>query len=163
MTTKCVTKVMALQLVLALSLTVISLAQQDTQPSSIVGLSPDHATLSVGDIHKESAWYQRVLGFKLSQDSVNDQGALFQMLTIPGYRLDLLEYKGSARAVYASPRYLTQGWVHLVFNLPDINAAYKSLRASGVDVTATMGPKGNVDHLILRDPEGNQFELFQRP
>ena len=156
------TRIACLQLAFGLLVTGVAVSQQTSDTPPLAGLTPDHATISVGDIQKESAWYQRVLGFKLSQSFSNGDGAPLQILTIPGYRLDLLEYKGSARATYTYSRYMTQGWIHLVFNVPNIAAAYKSLQDLKTDVTATQNAKGDVDHLIVRDPEGNEFELFQR-
>lgn len=157
------TRIACLQLALGLLVTGAALPQQNSNTPPLAGLTPDHATISAGDIQKESAWYQRVLGFKVSQSFTNEEGAPIQILTIPGYRLDLLEYKGSSRATYTYSRNMTQGWIHLVFTLPDISAAYRSLQDLKTDVTATKNAKGDVDHLIVRDPEGNEFELFQRP
>lgn len=156
-------RIACLQLSIGIFVTGAALAQQASDTPPLAGLTPDHATLSVGDIQKESAWYQRVLGFKLSQSFTNEGGAPIQILTISGYRLDLVEYKGSAKATYTYSRYMTQGWVHLVFDVPNIAAAYKSLQDLKTDVTATNNAKGDVDHLIVHDPEGNEFELFQRP
>jgi catechol 2,3-dioxygenase-like lactoylglutathione lyase family enzyme len=104
-----------LQLALGLLVTGAALPQQTSNTPPLVGLTPDHATISAGDIQKESAWYQSVLGFKVSQSFTNGEGAPIQILTIPGYRLDLLEYKGSNRATYTYSRNMTQGWIHLVF------------------------------------------------
>jgi catechol 2,3-dioxygenase-like lactoylglutathione lyase family enzyme len=157
------TRSACLQLALGLLVTGAALPQQTSNTPPLAGLTPDHATISVGDIQKESAWYQSVLGFKVSQSFTNEGGAPIQILTIPGYRLDLVEYKGSTRATYTYSRYMTQGWIHLVFTVPDISAAYRSLQDLKTDVTATKNAKGDVDHLIVRDPEGNEFELFQRP
>lgn len=157
------TRIACLQLALGLLVTGAALPQQTSNTPPLAGLTPDHATISAGDIQKESAWYQSVLGFKVSQSFTNGEGAPIQILTIPGYRLDLLEYKGSNRATYTYSRNMTQGWIHLVFTVPDISAAYRSLQDLKTDVTATKNAKGDVDHLIVRDPEGNEFELFQRP
>jgi catechol 2,3-dioxygenase-like lactoylglutathione lyase family enzyme len=150
-----------IQLFLAVLFAGAAVSQQTKGPAPLSGLTPDHASLSVGDIQKESAWYQRVLGFKLSRSFINPEGAPMQMLSISGYRLDLLQYKGSAKAAYPDSRYMRQGIVHLVFDVPNVSAAYKSLQDMKTDVTATKAADGTIDHLLLHDPEGNEFELFE--
>ena len=59
-------------------------------------LTPHHATISVADLDKESQWYASVLGFEKSNpfDSPDSKGC---WMVIPGYRVDLIQQKGSSR------------------------------------------------------------------
>ena len=126
----------------------------DTLPDALNDIRVDHVSLSVEDLDREIAWYGRVLGFKEanrratpSMTNVNLRNASF--------RIDLIKYPGSKRTP-ADPVYLQQGLVHLALNVPDIPAAKAALVALGVDV------KGGATVLIVRDPEGNEIEIFAR-
>lgn len=117
-------------------------------PPALSNLKYDHVSLSVQDMDREVEWYSRVLGFKETKRlerpnmlNVNMQNA--------NMRIDLIKYPGSSRTP-ADPVYLQQGWAHLALTVPDVKAAVAALKALGADV------KGNA----LRDPEGNEMEIF---
>jgi len=115
-------------------------------------------TASVADLEKEAAWYERVLGFKRSQRlSDRDDFAMYQM-TMPGYRLDLVWQKGSSRQHRAQGAF-KQGWLHIVFQTPNLVAAYKYLQTQGTDVKPNRGTDGGITHLSLHDPEGNEIGI----
>jgi catechol 2,3-dioxygenase-like lactoylglutathione lyase family enzyme len=120
-------------------------------------LTLHHATLSVADIDKETEWFVRVLGFKAAEQN---KGADFigRHLEIPGYRIDLSQKNGSARHSQAKGT-LEQGWVHVVFQTPAMDAAFKRLTAEHTDVTAARNPQGAITQLIVHDPEGNEIEI----
>jgi catechol 2,3-dioxygenase-like lactoylglutathione lyase family enzyme len=131
----------------------------DTQPGPVTGLVPDHATLSVANIEREAEWYGRVLGFKPLSKSDIDPGFLNWHLVIPGYRIDLVQYKGSKRPPPVDPPYLQQGWLHVVFHVEDVSAALKSLQALHVDTDVTKDKSGTPIQLRIHDPEGNEVEI----
>jgi uncharacterized protein GlcG (DUF336 family)/catechol 2,3-dioxygenase-like lactoylglutathione lyase family enzyme len=119
-------------------------------------LTPHHATISVADLDKESQWYASVLGFEKSNffDSPDAKGC---WMVIPGYRVDLIQQKGSSRKD-TQIGLLRQGWLHVVFQTPMIEEALKRLQAAGTDVKAFKND-GHLQRLILHDPEGNEVEL----
>jgi hypothetical protein len=82
-------------------------------------------------------------------------------VTIPGFRIDLIQYKGSSRLQTPNPRYLRQGFIHIVFQVPDLQAAYKGLQEMKQDVEQETQPKNELWGLRLHDPEGNEIELTQ--
>ena len=150
------------------------------QPPPVTGLVPDHAGASVANIRVEAAWYERVLGFKLlnkynervvgSSKEPSDPKFLNWHLAIPGYRIDLVQYRGSTRAPPVSPVYLHQGWVHVVFHVQDVAEALKRLQALHVKVDVTYLCGHNVKQakpcangapiqIYFSDPEGNQLEI----
>jgi catechol 2,3-dioxygenase-like lactoylglutathione lyase family enzyme len=135
-----------------------SIAQ--SSQSNPLKLSPHHATASVGDLAKEAAWYERVLGFQRSK--LLGDGADFQMyqMTMPGYRIDLVQQKGSSRQHEAQGAF-EQGWLHVVFKTPDIDAAYKHLLAQGTDVNAFKDEHTAITRLTFHDPEGNELEIVR--
>jgi catechol 2,3-dioxygenase-like lactoylglutathione lyase family enzyme len=128
------------------------------QPGPVTGLVPDHATLSVENIEREAEWFERVLGFKpLSKSDTNPDFRNWH-LVIPGYRIDLIKFKGSKRPAPLESPYLQQGWTHVVFHVEDVSAALKSLQALHVEVKAN-DLQGVPIQLLIHDPEGNEIEI----
>ena len=150
---------MALGVLLAAAAHAQQSAPAGAQPGPVTGLVPDHATLSVANIEREAEWYGRVLGFKpLSKSEANPDMRNWH-LVIPGYRIDLVQFKGSQRPAPASSPYLWQGWTHVVFHVEDVAAALKSLQALQVDVSVSKDDKGTPIQIRIRDPEGNEVEI----
>lgn len=134
-------------------------ATGEAQPSPITGLVPDHATLSVENIDKEAEWYGRVLGFKVLRRMDQNPDMINEQTAIPGYRIDLIKYKGSARPPHRDSIYLTQGWVHVVFHVDDVPLAVKQVKALGIDAKINSDDKGTPIQILLHDPEGNEVEV----
>jgi catechol 2,3-dioxygenase-like lactoylglutathione lyase family enzyme len=156
--------------VTALAMTVVCVAAQTTaQPKTQrtdgragdnpLQLAPYHATASVADLDRETDWYQRVLGFKLARRIAVSDGFEVRQLAIPGYGIDLAWQKGSSRQ-HQTTGYFSQGWMHIVFKTPAVEAAYKHLQDLGTDVHAERNPQGVISRLVVHDPEGNEIEIF---
>lgn len=156
-------RLFCLQLAAPILFTAVALSQAPSgdraQAPPVTGLVPDHATLSVESIEREAEWYQRVLGFKVLSKFESDPGFRSWHLVIPGYRIDLIKYKGSTRPPAVNPIYLQQGWIHVVFHVEDVAAAWKTLQALHVEAKVNKDDKGNPIQLLLDDPEGNQVEI----
>jgi catechol 2,3-dioxygenase-like lactoylglutathione lyase family enzyme len=166
---KNLSKMLALQFVAGTLLCLVALSQPcaaqggNMQAAPLTGLAPHHVTISVENLDQVSEWYVRVLGFKPAQRSDSNPDFLIQHLSILGYRIDLIKYKGSARPAPVNPLYLRQGWIHIAFSVPDLPAALKELQALNTDVTAdNKDAKGVTTRLVVHDPEGNEIELFSR-
>ena len=123
-------------------------------------LSPNHVTASVADLDSEANWYERVLGFQRSARLGGRKDFALYQMTMPGNRIDLVWQAGSARHQQAKGPF-EQGWLHMVFNTPDLGAAYKYLVAKGTDVKMDRNAEGQVVHLTLHDPEGNEIGLVK--
>ncbi|MGB6306999.1 MAG: VOC family protein [Steroidobacteraceae bacterium] len=134
-------------------------APSDAGVPPVTGLVPDHAALSVENLEREAEWYERVLGFKVLSKFVASPEFSGSHLVIPGYRIDLIKYKGSKRPEPVDPIYLRQGWIHVVFHVDDVAAAWKVLQAHHVDVAVTKDDKGTPIQLHIHDPEGNELEI----
>jgi catechol 2,3-dioxygenase-like lactoylglutathione lyase family enzyme len=138
-------------------------AAQSTQAAPLTGLAPHHVTISVENLDRVSDWYVKVLGFKPEPRSGKDPDFMVQRESIPGYRIDLIQFKGSARPAPANPIYLRQGWIHIAFSVPDLPTALKELQALNTDVRAdNKDAKGVPTRLVVHDPESNEIELFSR-
>jgi catechol 2,3-dioxygenase-like lactoylglutathione lyase family enzyme len=129
--------------------------------TSPIEFSPDHATLSVADLEKEVAWYERVMGYKVSERGKRGDDFEFVYMTIPGYRIDLSWRKGSVRH-HVLDTQMDQGWMHIVFTSPALDADYNQLVALKADVKANKNKDSAINRLSLHDPEGNEIEI-QRP
>jgi catechol 2,3-dioxygenase-like lactoylglutathione lyase family enzyme len=138
-------------------------AQAGDAPSpAVVGLVGNHASLSVEDMDRETAWYGKVFGFKVTFEDFTDPNFHYRFLTIPGYRIDLIKQTGSIKVPFTMPRYMQQGWVHVCFTVPDLATAEKGLKAVKADVSEEKDEKGTLLRLVVHDPEGNEFELAAR-
>ena len=133
-----------------------------TQPAPLTGLEPDHATISVENIDRVADWYEKILGFKVANRFDTNPDFLLEQLSIPGYRIDLVKCKGSARPAQPNPVFLQQGWVHVVFNTQDLPSALKQLQALNVKLTSNQDADGMLTRLVLHDPEGNEVEVVRR-
>jgi catechol 2,3-dioxygenase-like lactoylglutathione lyase family enzyme len=135
-------------------------AAQSTK-SNPLNLSPNHVTASVANLDREADWYERVLGFHRSKllGGRKDFG-LYQM-TMPGNRIDLLWQMGSSRQQQQKGSF-EQGWFHVVFNSPDLDAAYKYLVAQGTDVKPQRDSQQHIVELRIHDPEGNEIGLVNK-
>jgi catechol 2,3-dioxygenase-like lactoylglutathione lyase family enzyme len=134
-------------------------SQATTVSGPVTGLAPDHATLSVANIEREAEWYERVLGFKPFSKSEANPDFRNWHLVIPGYRIDLVQFKGSRRQPPLESPYLQQGWTHVVFHVEDVQMALRQLQALNVDVVIARDNNGVPIQLRIRDPEGNEVEI----
>jgi catechol 2,3-dioxygenase-like lactoylglutathione lyase family enzyme len=125
--------------------------------SNPMQLSPHHATAVVADLDKESAWYQRVLGFHEVERMRPNPDFEVLHLAIPGYRIDLVRQKGSSRQ--QATGFFAQGWLHVVFKTPVIDADFKRLKDLGTDVKADRSAEGAIQRMTFHDPEGNELEV----
>ena len=133
-------------------------ASSETQAPPVTGLVPDHATLSVENLDREAEWYGRVLGFKVLRKMDSNPDFINEQLAIPGYRIDIIKYKGSKRPAPVDPLYLQQGWIHVVFHVDNVPDALKQLQALHVEPKVNY-EKGIPIQLLLHDPEGNEIEI----
>jgi catechol 2,3-dioxygenase-like lactoylglutathione lyase family enzyme len=133
------------------------MASAQTPVSNPLKLSPHHATISVANLNIESQWYAKVLGFEKSNcyDGAGSKGC---WMIIPGYRIDLIQQKGSSRED-ARQGPMHQGWLHVVFQTPMLEEALNRLQSAGTDVQVFKYPDGRLQRLVVHDPEGNEVEL----
>jgi glyoxylase I family protein len=126
-------------------------------------LKPSHATASVQDLDRAIQWYTEKLGFKVIRHDKSNPDRQVAWLTIPGYRVDLIQLKGSGRQPVPQDRMMAQGWAHIVFAVPDVDRAYAILKARGVVLPE---PVATNETLRIRtshfpDSEGNWLEIYQ--
>ncbi len=122
----------------------------------------DHTALNVRDIEKSRDFYGRILGFKQLQ-SVDCGEFFIHYYELPqGARLELFEYKNSQ---VDSPREdRAVGLRHLAFQVNDVAAHEKELRAQGVEITLPTCDLTNLGArvLLFLDPNGVTIEFCEK-
>ncbi len=141
-----------------LAVAVTAWEQPAAQSSNPLRLSTNHVTASVSNLNREADWYERVLGFHRSELLGGRKDFGLYKMTMPGNRIDLVWQMGSARHQQAKGPF-EQGSLHVVFNTPDLEAAYKYLVAQGTDAKIDRDAQQHIVHLTLHDPEGNEIGL----
>lgn len=125
-----------------------------------LGLKAHHITASVLDIDRATKWYQDMLGFKIVKQGSYQSGAMrFAELEIPGFGVGLIQLPGASGKTTTTAS-AQPSWVHIVFSVPDPNAAYQHLKQRHADVftRAEPGP-GPVTTFLIHDSEGNEIEI----
>jgi len=127
------------------------------QAENPLGLSIHHVTMGVASIDVQRKFYHDVLGFQIGLFRNRPQYN-HQQMHIPGFRLDMIEQKGSTRP---TPTMSTdkQGWLHVDFSAADPGAIYARLKALGVPVTSGRMDGDKLASMTLTDPEGNRIEI----
>jgi methylmalonyl-CoA/ethylmalonyl-CoA epimerase len=162
---------MALHLVLlaAIGVILMSISFATAQSDRIAGfeISHHHVGISVPNAEESAAWYKKMLGFevvaRMTEDGANKMKIvhikrgncyieLFQVegaKPLPDYRRD------------PSEDFTVHGLKHMAFQVADVQAAVKELKAKGADIA--MGPVDTpgVAFVFIRDNAGNPFELIQ--
>ena len=126
-------------------------------------LKPSHATASVGNLDRAIKWYTEKLGFKVARHDQSNPDRQVAWLTIPGYRIDLIQSKGSEKRPVPQDRMMIQGWAHIVFAVPDVDRAYAILKIRGVVLPepVTTNETLHIRTSHFPDSEGNWLEIYQ--
>lgn len=125
-------------------------------------ISIEHTAINVVDIEKSKDFYTRILGFKQCE-SVDCGDFVIHYFEMPdGARLELFDYHGK------SANHLDHesdiGLRHLAFQVQDVAAHEKELRAAGVEITL---PTCDLQNLGARvclflDPNGVTLEFCEK-
>ena len=122
----------------------------------------DHVSINVTDIKKSLDFYGRVLGLK-QQQTVDCGDFDITYFALPdGSRLELFDYRGKN---HNSPREESEvGLRHIAFQVEDVAAHEKLLRAEGVNITLSTCDLPNLGArvLLFQDPNGMTFEFCEK-
>jgi len=115
------------------------------------------ALLQVFDMPTSVRFYRDVLGFEIVETSVRD-GDRFDWGLLRLGEAELMlntAYEADDRPASPDPQRLSQHRdVCLYFGCPDPDAAYRHLRAKGVDVEPPKITPYGMNQLYVRDPDG---------
>jgi glyoxylase I family protein len=122
----------------------------------------DHVSINVIDIFKTLDFYSRILGLK--QLNTVDCGEFdITYFALPdGSRLELFDYHGKNQTY---PRDESEvGLRHVAFQVEDVAAHEKQLRAEGVQITLSTCDLPNLEArvLLFLDPNGVTLEFCEK-
>ncbi len=147
--------------------TAVQTQNLDSTDLNTLVLRGHHVTLSVKNLNAAVKWYEQKLGFTETRRVVMDDGNIqFAFMQVSGYRIYIAQIRGSVRLEDPNqvPNHLlTQGWRHVVLEVDDVDKAYKSLKARGVEFVGqptTHNPPG-IRVVYFKDLEGNVLELYK--
>lgn len=125
-----------------------------------LGLTIDHAAISVMNLDEVASFYQNVLGFKEVESGNWGPHVRFRTLAIPGvFRIDVVQRAGSARHSPVGRFDMEQGLLHLCFKTTDLDAAHRYVASKTANLRLTKNPEGTITEMFVIDPEGNELEL----
>ena len=143
-------------------------------------LRTNHTGLTVSDIDRSLAFFRDVLGFEVT-GKTRHAGAMVERITgvpgaeieiafveLPGHRIELLQYlKPDVRQISVL-RPCDTGFVHLAFEVDDVNAVLNAVRAGGFaainpPVSPDAGPRKGGKVVYTRDLDGIVLEFQETP
>jgi glyoxylase I family protein len=122
----------------------------------------DHISINVTDIKKSLDFYSRVLGLK-QQQTVDCGDFDITYFAMPdGSRLELFDYRGKNPN---NPHEESEvGLRHIAFQVEDVAAHEKLLKAEGVNITLSTCDLPNLGArvLLFLDPNGVTLEFCEK-
>jgi catechol 2,3-dioxygenase-like lactoylglutathione lyase family enzyme len=145
-------------------------------------IAADHTGITVSNLERSLAFWRDVLGFELSHTAhqtgelareitgVADAEIKLAVLRAPGgHKIELLEYLAPPdRRKLVDLRPCDVRSVHVALLVDDLDAALKSIEASGWKAagkpqTLKTGPNAGKRVVYVRDPDGTTIEFMQPP
>jgi methylmalonyl-CoA/ethylmalonyl-CoA epimerase len=128
-------------------------------------ISHHHVGMSVPNAEESAAWYKKMLGFEVVTRMNQGNGMLVIHIRRGNCYIELFQIAGAKPL----PEYRrdpntdlrVHGLAHMAFQVSDVLAATKILKAKGAEIA--MGPVDTpgVAFAFVRDNSGNCFELIQ--
>ena len=128
-------------------------------------ISHHHIGISVADAEKSAAWYRKMLGFEIvARMNQGDEMTVVHIKRGNCY-IELFQVKGAKPL----PEYRhdpsedlrVHGTAHFAFQVSDVIAAIKELKAKGAEIAMEPVDTPGVVFAFIRDNTGNCFELIQ--
>ena len=124
--------------------------------SRIIGI--DHPALAAEDVDRLSDWYCDVLGY---EKVVRHDKPVWILRAPDGTLLEVMPQDDTPRPVRTT---WTPGWSHLALRVDDFDAAVAELQQKSVECSGEeMGAIGGGRVRNFFDPEGNMFQILERP
>ena len=130
---------------------------------------PAFFAVSVSDLEASTLWYARVFGTETVREVTSRDGRGRARVTVAGDLIvELIAYEGSIGAEDALPegqhRFALRGIVKTGLFVSDADSAHSLLTANGLDVDDSVGMDERIDArtFVLRDPDDNRLQVFQR-
>jgi methylmalonyl-CoA/ethylmalonyl-CoA epimerase len=142
---------------------IVSAAEQE----AAVGfeITPHHVGISVPNLEESIAWYEKMLGFEIVSRMGGGKGMRVALIKRGNFNIELFQVDGAKplpeyrRDPSADLR--VHGLSHMAFQVSDVNAALKELKAKGVEIALGPVDSTGVVFAFIRDNAGNCLELIQ--
>lgn len=118
-------------------------------------LQSHHIALKSPDYARAKAFYTETLGFPIV-GQIPGKDVVF--IDIGGVTIEL-----SASGPAAEQPRPSCGWMHLAFQVDDVDAAHAELVKKGVSFFIEPKNVGDLRIAFFHDPDGNELELFYSP
>jgi glyoxylase I family protein len=122
----------------------------------------DHVSINVTDIQKSIDFYSRILGLKQLETVDCGEFDITYFALPDGSRLELFDYHGKNQAI---PREESEvGLRHIAFQVEDVAAHERFLRAEGVEISLPTCDLPNLGArvLLFLDPNGVTLEFCEK-
>lgn len=128
-------------------------------------ISHHHIGISVADAEESAAWYNKMLGFEVvTRMNQGDEMTVVHIKRGNCY-IELFQVEGAK----SLPEYRrdpsedlrVHGTAHFAFQVSDVIAAIKELKAKGAEIAMEPVDTPGVVFAFIRDNAGNCFELIQ--
>jgi glyoxylase I family protein len=130
-------------------------------PEATVIKGLDHLALVTTNAERAAAFFKDLLGFKETGRLETSHSGTIIFISLGDTQIELFGY-GDVNASRGEDKAV--GFKHLALAVEDIDAEYERLKAAGVEfymVPTTV--ESGLRIAFFRDPDGNAFELMQRP
>ncbi|MHB0857192.1 MAG: VOC family protein [Anaerolineae bacterium] len=118
-------------------------------------LRSHHIALKTPNFARAKAFYTETLGFPVV-GQIPGKDIVF--LDIGGTTIELMEGQASSSSECAGC-----GFMHLAFEVNDVDDAYGDLVLKGVEFFVEPKSVGDIRLAFFHDPDGNELELFSSP
>jgi methylmalonyl-CoA/ethylmalonyl-CoA epimerase len=127
-------------------------------------ISHHHVGISVPNAEESAAWYHKMLGFEIVT-RMNQGDMIVVHIKRGNCYIELFQVSGAK----SLPEYRrdpsadlrVHGFVHFAFQVSDVPAAIKELKAKGAEIAMNPVDTPGVAFAFVRDNSGNAFELIQ--
>ncbi|NLK87096.1 MAG: VOC family protein [Clostridiaceae bacterium] len=122
----------------------------------------EHIAINTSNIEASSKFYREILGFEQLETIENGDNTITYFLLPDGARLELFDYHGKSMAMERGDS--DAGLKHIAFEVEDVNAHERELRARGVNITMSSRdlPHLGVKALLFTDPDGVILEFCEK-
>ena len=119
--------------------------------------------MAVRDMDAVKEFYTEKLGFKITSDFAYDEAQAAQAGLPAGSRWISMELPGGGTSINLTNVFenMKPGGMKLYLSAPDIEAAYRDLKAKGVQPTSEIIRAGWGTSFSFQDPDGNQWLVVE--
>ena len=121
----------------------------------MIKLKSHHIALKSPNFPRAKEFYTQTLGLAIVGGI---PGSDIVFLDIGGTTIELMQ--GPAPTGADKPGC---GFVHMAFEVDDVDAAYAELKGKGVEFFVEPKNVGDIRLAFFHDPDGNELELFKSP